>query len=414
MLKRILIASVLLVTLALPLALYAQEGDLPDMVLAAHPGLHPEGIDWDAERGVFVTGLLTEGGVFTVADDGTVTQLGEGHEGLASTGVHVDAERNRVLATMPDFSATQDPEAPGSAALAAYDLDTGEELFFTDLTDLDPGRDFANDVTVDAEGNAYFTTSFSGVIYRVDPEGNGEIFLSSDEFAVEGFGLNGIDYHPEGNYLLVAVAGTGSLYKVPLDDPESFSQVALDASVSIDGMVLADDGMRLFAVASVDGAQAREVVVLRSEDDWESAIVAARQETQSALAPTTLAVRDPGGIVYVTHAKFSEIGSDPPAESFEIQRFDFFDMTGDTAPMEDEGAMSDDEAADEAGADDMSAAHGDELVNERCTVCHTRERIDMAEKSPEEWEATVNRMISNGAQLTPEERDVVVEYLSSR
>ena len=38
----------------------------------------------------------------------------------------------------------------------------------------------------------------------------------------------------------------------------------------------------------------------------------------------------------------------------------------------------------------------------------------MAEKSPEEWEATVNRMISNGAQLTPEERDVVVEYLSSR
>lgn len=278
MLKRILIAIVLAAALALPLALYAQEDEFPEMVLAAYPGLHPEGIDWDAERGVFVVGSIPEGGVFTVADDGTVTRLAEGHEGLGSTGVHVDAERNRVLVTMPDFTATQDPEATGAAALAAYDLDTGEELFFVDLTDLDPGRDFANDVTVDAEGNAYFTTSFSGVIYRVDPEGNGEIFLAADEFAVEGFGLNGIDYHPEGNYLLVAVAGSGSIYKVPVDDPESYTQVTLDASVSIDGMVLGADGNRLYAVASVDGAQAREIVMLTTEDDWASATVAARQE----------------------------------------------------------------------------------------------------------------------------------------
>ena len=413
MLKRILIAIVLAAALALPLALYAQEDVFPEMVLAAYPGLHPEGIDWDAERGVFVVGSIPEGGVFTVADDGTVTRLAEGHEGLGSTGVHVDAERNRVLVTMPDFTATQDPEATGAAALAAYDLDTGEELFFVDLTDLDPGRDFANDVTVDAEGNAYFTTSFSGVIYRVDPEGNGEIFLAADEFAVEGFGLNGIDYHPEGNYLLVAVAGSGSIYKVPVDDPESYTQVTLDASVSIDGMVLGADGNRLYAVASVDGAQAREIVMLTTEDDWASATVAARQEAQSELSPTTLALRDPGGIVYVTHAKFGEIGSDPPVETFEIQRFDFFDMTGDTAPAEEATEEMTEEATEEAAGEEMGAT-GDQLVNERCTVCHTRERIDMAQKSREEWAATVDRMIGNGAQLSPEEREIVIEYLASR
>jgi len=413
MLKRILIAIVLAAALALPLALYAQEDEFPEMVLAAYPGLHPEGIDWDAERGVFVVGSIPEGGVFTVADDGTVTRLAEGHEGLGSTGVHVDAERNRVLVTMPDFTATQDPEATGAAALAAYDLDTGEELFFVDLTDLDPGRDFANDVAVDAEGNAYFTTSFSGVIYRVDPEGNGEIFLAADEFAVEGFGLNGIDYHPEGNYLLVAVAGSGSLYKVPVDDPESYTQVTLDASVSIDGMVLGADGNRLYAVASVDGAQAREIVMLTTEDDWASATVAARQEAQSELSPTTLALRDPGGIVYVTHAKFGEIGSDPPVETFEIQRFDFFDMTGDTAPAEEATEEMTEEATEEAAGEEMGAT-GDQLVNERCTVCHTRERIDMAQKSREEWAATVDRMIGNGAQLSPEEREIVIEYLASR
>lgn len=413
MLKRILIAIVLAAALALPLALYAQEDEFPEMVLAAYPGLHPEGIDWDAERGVFVVGSIPEGGVFTVADDGTVTRLAEGHEGLGSTGVHVDTERNRVLVTMPDFTATQDPEATGSAALAAYDLDTGEELFFVDLTDLDPGRDFANDVAVDAEGNAYFTTSFSGVIYRVDPEGNGEIFLAADEFAVEGFGLNGIDYHPEGNYLLVAVAGSGSIYKVPVDDPESYTQVTLDASVSIDGMVLGADGNRLYAVASVDGAQAREIVMLTTEDDWASATVAARQEAQSELSPTTLALRDPGGIVYVTHAKFGEIGSDPPVETFEIQRFDFFDMTGDTAPAEEATEEMTEEAIEEAAGEEMGAT-GDQLVNERCTVCHTRERIDMAQKSREEWAATVDRMIGNGAQLSPEEREIVIEYLASR
>ncbi|RPJ35958.1 MAG: hypothetical protein EHM35_08925, partial [Planctomycetaceae bacterium] len=323
MLKRLLIASLFIAALAVPLALYAQD-DLPEMILAARAGYHPEGVDWDAERGVFITGSLTEGGVLTVADDGTVTPLAPGVEGLSSTGVHVDAERNRVLVAMPDFAATQNPDAPGAAALGAYDLDTGEELFFADLSDLHEGRDFANDVTVDADGNAYVTTSFSGVIYVVDTEGNGEIFLESDDLAVEGFGLNGIDYHPDGNFLLVAVSGAGAIYKVPVDDPSAYSQVALDASVSIDGMVLGDDGL-LYAVASVDGAQAREVVVLSSDDDWASATIVSRQETQGDLSPTTLALRD--GAAYVVHAKFGSIGSDPAVESFEIQRFMFDDMT---------------------------------------------------------------------------------------
>ena len=71
------------------------------------------------------------------------------------------------------------------------------------------------------------------------------------------------------------------------------------------------------------------------------------------------------------------------------------------------------EATEEAAGEEMGAT-GDQLVNERCTVCHTRERIDMAQKSREEWAATVDRMIGNGAQLSPEEREIVIEYLASR
>lgn len=392
MIKRILIASLLVVVLAVPLVLNAQEDDLPEMILAARPGYHPEGIDWDAERGVFVTGSLTEGGVFTVADDGTVTPLAAGMDGLSSTGVHVDAERNRVLVAMPDFSATQNPDAPGTAALGAYDLDTGEELFFVDLSDLDPGRDFGNDVAVDADGNAYLTTSFSGVVYVVDTEGNGDIFLATDDFAVQGFGLNGIDYHPDGNFLLVAVAGAGAIYKVPVDDPAAYTQVALEVPVSIDGMVLYEDGY-LYAVASVDGAQAREVVVLGSEDDWASATILSQQATQAELSPTTLAMRD--GAAYVVHAKFGSIGSDPPVDTFEIQRFTF-DAMMMGEDMMDEGAM----------------ISGDELVNTRCTVCHSRDRIDNASKDQAGWTATVDRMIGYGANLTDAERQALIDYLA--
>lgn len=399
MLRRTLIALLMIAVLAVPLALNAQEDELPEMVLAERAGYHPEGIDWDAERGVFITGSLTEGGVFTVADDGTVTQLAAGVEGLSSTGVHVDAERNRVLVAMPDFSATQNPDASGTAALGAYDLDSGEELFFVDLSDLHDGRDFGNDVTVDAEGNAYLTTSFSGVLYVVDTEGNGEIFLQTDDFAVEGFGLNGIDYHPDGNYLLVAVAGTGSIYKVPVDDPEAYTQVELEVPVGIDGMVLYEDG-NLYAAGNVDGAQAREVVVLSSDDDWASASIVSRQETQADLSPTTLAMRE--GAAYVVHAKFGSIGSDPPVETFEIQRFTFEDMMGEAMDGDDE--MS--------GGETMMS--GAELVETRCTVCHSIDRINNASKDREGWAATVDRMIGNGANLNEAEREAVIDYLASR
>jgi sugar lactone lactonase YvrE len=384
MLKRILIAGVLLTALTIPLALNAQEDELPAMILAARPGYHPEGIDWDAARGVFVTGSITEGGVFTVDDAGTVTPLGAGHEGLGSTGVHVDATRNRVLVAMPDFAATSNPEAPGSAALAAYDLDTGEELFFVDMTDLDGGRDFANDVTVDSEGNAYLTTSFSGVIYKVDPEGNGEILIATPDFAAQGFGLNGIDYHPGGNFLLVAVAGKGAIYKVPVDDPQAYTQVAMESTVGIDGMVLYEDGY-LYAVGNVDGAQAREVVVIGSEDDWASATILSRQTAQAELSPTTLAMRD--GAAYVVHAKFGSIGSDPAVETFEIQRFTFEGM----------GSM---------------VMSGDALIDAKCATCHTRERIDNAQKDEAGWTATVDRMIGYGIEITEEERAALIAHLA--
>lgn len=58
-----------------------------------------------------------------------------------------------------------------------------------------------------------------------------------------------------------------------------------------------------------------------------------------------------------------------------------------------------------------SGLDGNALVSERCTVCHTRERIDAQDKDEAGWTATVNRMISYGARLNAEERQAVIDYL---
>jgi cytochrome c5 len=55
---------------------------------------------------------------------------------------------------------------------------------------------------------------------------------------------------------------------------------------------------------------------------------------------------------------------------------------------------------------------GQSLVEERCTTCHGLERTTQANKTEEEWRATVERMVSRGANLSSAEQEAVVEYLA--
>ncbi len=57
------------------------------------------------------------------------------------------------------------------------------------------------------------------------------------------------------------------------------------------------------------------------------------------------------------------------------------------------------------------SAVGQLLVEERCTRCHTVERIERASKTEEEWRATVERMVGKGAELTTAEQDAVIDFL---
>lgn len=52
------------------------------------------------------------------------------------------------------------------------------------------------------------------------------------------------------------------------------------------------------------------------------------------------------------------------------------------------------------------------LLETRCTVCHGVERTTSLKKDRAGWEQTVNRMITKGAELTPEEAQALIDYLA--
>lgn len=278
----------------------------PDLITMPQPGLMPEGIAYDLVNDTLLVGSLSQGTIFRVADDGTLTPLTESENLAVSAGIEVDAERNRVLA------AGSGPDQ-NSAFVGAFDLTTGEELFVTDLGALVEGGEnfFANDLAVDADGNAYITDSAAGVIYSVDVDGNPSIFLQDESF-VGQFILNGIAYHPDG--YLVAVRNPG-LIRIPLDAPTAFTEVEADGNLSGgDGIIFADAETLII----VSGRQGR-VIRLESSDDFATGSITGEYATQP-ISATTAAVR--GDEVYVVYARFSE----PMATEYPIEKVTFTDL----------------------------------------------------------------------------------------
>jgi cytochrome c5 len=59
-----------------------------------------------------------------------------------------------------------------------------------------------------------------------------------------------------------------------------------------------------------------------------------------------------------------------------------------------------------------SSSSQDQLLRERCTACHGLAQVEKAQKTREEWDLTVSRMVGKGAQLSEDEQAALVEYLA--
>jgi mono/diheme cytochrome c family protein len=57
-------------------------------------------------------------------------------------------------------------------------------------------------------------------------------------------------------------------------------------------------------------------------------------------------------------------------------------------------------------------ADGAALLNERCTVCHSLDRVTSKKNTAAQWTQIVSRMVGKGAELTSEEQKVLVDYLA--
>jgi hypothetical protein len=270
---------------------------------AQRGGFIPEGIEYDAANGRFLTGSLAEGSIFVIGRDGAVTPFITDAALVSSVGIEADEARDRLLVANSDRSVFQ-PGNVGQAKLGVYNLTTGERLAMVDLaavigTPSDPPAYFANDVTVDGEGNAYVTDTRMNVVYKVTPDYQASVLHRFA--AIEGnAALNGIVYHP-GGYLLV-VAGP-LVFKVPVANPSATAQVAVAEPVpGQDGIVWAADG----TLAAVSNSE-QQVVKLRSTDDWATA----QRAGVAPLAGQATTAAAVGDEIWAVHPHFAD--GDPPS-----------------------------------------------------------------------------------------------------
>lgn len=305
--------------------IFAQDdvGDVPDVVNVQLPGIIPEGLEYDALNDRFLLSSMANGTVYSVADDGEAIAfitLDADMDYTSSVGMYLDTGRNRLLVTHTNYFAFVSGEGDTSAGLGAYDLDSGELLWISDLQALLPDdRHFINDVTIDQDGNAYVTDSLTPTIFKVDTEGNASIFLTDEEldgtvdygFGPLTFTLNGIAYVQDSDNLIVSNIGRQRLLSVPVSDPENFVPIPFDTPLFIDGLDMDGEG-NLIAVDAASG----NVLRLTSGDGWESAMIDAISPDH--MEATTSAPR--GDTVYVVNAY---LGASEPPQSYEIVALDW-------------------------------------------------------------------------------------------
>ncbi|KAL1071951.1 hypothetical protein V6Z11_D11G122100 [Gossypium hirsutum] len=234
-------------------------------------GFFRECAKWDDQGRRFLVSFL-EGGVgeihvpqnytpdvvlqeVTVVKDSDLT-------GNASNGIALDRPRNRLLVAVADVLGNR------YSGLAAYDLSTWKRLFLTKLSGPGDEKSMADDVAVDADGNAYVTDVKGSKIWKV-----------------------GVD----DGYLIVIHTLSGNLFKIDLakGDEVKLIEVAGGPLAFGDGLELISPTKLVVAAGNPSGR------LVESTDGWETASVVAKFKGPMHRLATAATVKD--GKVYLNH-----------------------------------------------------------------------------------------------------------------
>ncbi|MCS6766958.1 MAG: hypothetical protein MO847_11425, partial [Candidatus Protistobacter heckmanni] len=288
------------------------------------PESYPEGVAVHAAKKELLVSSMHMGAIGRVAMDGKYQPFIEDERLISSVGMTVDAKRNLLWVAIadPGLSVRSKPETKRKlAAAAAFDLATGKRVAYHDLGVLAQGEHFANDLTLDEQGNVYVTDSFSPVIYKIDAAGKASVFAQSKLFEGEGFNLNGIVHHPAG-FLLVGKHNSGELLVVDEKDPTKIAKVKLPENFpGADGLVLLAPDRLLIVQNKGPAGGADRTVELRTKDNWASAELAGSFKSVQPF-PTTAARA--GNTVYVLNAKLGELfdPKGPRSKDYLLQALD--------------------------------------------------------------------------------------------
>ena len=294
----------------------------PESVWAQQPGLYPEGLERHPQKNSFIVTSLSNGSAGLVNDKGEYSAFIQDERLISAIGIRVDKKNDRVIIANsdPGVSVRTSPETKNKlAAVGIYSLKDGSPISYYELHKLYKGNHFANDIDVDKDGNIYVTDSFSPVIYKIDTTGKESVFFTHERFTGKGFNLNGIAVF--NNYLVVAKYNEGILFKIPLENPENFSQVQIDRTFpGADGLVVAKDG----SLTVIANKSTQTVFKLESEDDFVSARVIATDNYKWRFN-TTGVFRC--GDLYVLNAELGSLfDAKEPVQKFEIRKVNFKDI----------------------------------------------------------------------------------------
>jgi hypothetical protein len=297
----------------------------PDAVAGVTADRYPEGVAWDPTRRAFLVGSLATGRIDVVDRAGRAQVLVEQAPGVSTFGLHVDAARNRFLVTYADIGSGE-RSSPATASIqsgvAIYNLRTGRLQHRVDLNTpaLNPagGKHGANDLAIDARGNAYVTDPAGDAIYRITPTGKASVLVRDARLHAETIGMNGIVWDPAG-YLLAVKYESGTLYRISLHGLPQITEVQLPRPlVGGDGLAFTP-ARQLIAVTNKLGAPGNEAVtVLRSADNYRSAEVVTSKAWPFA-GPTTMALTPHGA--YVLSGRIDVLLAGGSSNEFGLHRF---------------------------------------------------------------------------------------------
>ncbi|WP_291424960.1 superoxide dismutase family protein [Deinococcus sp.] len=264
----------------------------------------PEGVAYDARKGVIYTGSAQNGTVYAInAQTGAVTKFQEGGAlgRMVALGLKVDAQGRLWVAG----------GAQGTVSILSPDGMTLKVL----ETPKSP-RPYVNDLVAAPDGNVYVTDSSRPVLFRVDKNMNLTAWLDLSKTPIKygpGVNLNGIVATPDGKYLLAIQLNTGELWRINLKT-KAVSKV-MGGLVNGDGLLLS--GHDLYVARNKNQVVAK---VSLSADYGSGQLV--KEEPLAGLRfPTTLAMV--GGDLVVTQAQLDRMGGTPETP-FKLTRFGKF------------------------------------------------------------------------------------------